>query len=341
MWWLLYLAAADGWYFDMSSTINATTVGVGGIVATADNSGILVLQTASTDAVTISAAQGVTLAGTLGVTGITTVAAGSAALPSIISTTGTADTGVFFPAADTIAFSTAGTERMRIASTGAVSVVGTFTTGNSAPAVTSYTSGSGTYTVPTGAKYLIVELVGGGGGGSGSGNLGGPYGGDGTVGGSTTFSTSTGLGGQPGSAAGGGSVSGAGGGYTVGGTSGVGISGGRGWGPTLLLSSSTNGCAGGSTPFGCAGGLGSSTTANTFTGTVNTGGGGIGGLADTNQYQGTGGGGGGYVKAVYASPSATYSYAVGAGGAGGAKATGCRYGETGSAGLIVITAYYD
>jgi len=130
----------------MSSTINATTVGVGGIVATADNSGILVLQTASTTALTISAAQGVTLAGTLGVTGattlsttlgvtgattlsstlavtgITTVAAGTAALPSIISTTGTADTGEFFPAADTIAWSTAGTERMRIGSTGLVGI---------------------------------------------------------------------------------------------------------------------------------------------------------------------------------------------------------------------------
>jgi len=118
----------------MSSTINATTVGVGGVVTTADNSGILVLQTASTDAVTISAAQGVTLAGTLGVTGattlsstlavtgITTIAAGTALLPSIISTTGTADTGMWFPAADTVAWSTAGTERMRIISTGNVGI---------------------------------------------------------------------------------------------------------------------------------------------------------------------------------------------------------------------------
>jgi hypothetical protein len=114
--------AADGWYFDMSSTINATTVGVGGIVTTADNSGILILQTASTNAVTISAAQGITLAGTLGVTGITTVAAGSAAAPSIVSTTGTSDTGEFFPAADTIAWSTAGTERMRIDSSGNVGI---------------------------------------------------------------------------------------------------------------------------------------------------------------------------------------------------------------------------
>lgn len=63
-----------------------------------------------------------TLSSTLAVTGITTVAAGTAALPSIISTTGTSDTGQWFPAADTVAWSTAGTERMRIGSTGIVGI---------------------------------------------------------------------------------------------------------------------------------------------------------------------------------------------------------------------------
>jgi len=55
---------------------------------------------------------------TLSATGITTVAAGSAALPAIVSTTGTADTGLWFPAADTVAASTAGTERLRLDSSG-------------------------------------------------------------------------------------------------------------------------------------------------------------------------------------------------------------------------------
>ena len=50
--------------------------------------------------------------------GILTVPAGAVSAPSIISTTGTSDTGQWFPAADTIAWSTAGSERMRINSAG-------------------------------------------------------------------------------------------------------------------------------------------------------------------------------------------------------------------------------
>jgi hypothetical protein len=65
-----------------------------------------------------------TFSSTLAVTGITTVAAGSAALPAIVSTTGTADTGLWFPAADTVAASTAGTERLRIDSGGNVGIGG-------------------------------------------------------------------------------------------------------------------------------------------------------------------------------------------------------------------------
>ena len=54
---------------------------------------------------------------TLGVTGVATFAAGTAALPAI-TTTGDTNTGIFFPAADTIAFAEGGAEAMRIDSSG-------------------------------------------------------------------------------------------------------------------------------------------------------------------------------------------------------------------------------
>jgi hypothetical protein len=56
---------------------------------------------------------------TLSATGVTTVQAGSAGTPAI-TTSGDTNTGIFFPAADTIAFSEGGTESMRIDSSGNV-----------------------------------------------------------------------------------------------------------------------------------------------------------------------------------------------------------------------------
>ena len=58
---------------------------------------------------------------TLSATGVTTVQAGTAALPAI-TTTGDTNTGIFFPAADTIAFSEGGAEAMRIDSSGNVGI---------------------------------------------------------------------------------------------------------------------------------------------------------------------------------------------------------------------------
>jgi hypothetical protein len=63
----------------------------------------------------------VTLQSALSVTGVTTVQAGTAAAPAI-TTIGDTNTGIFFPAADTIAFSEGGTEAMRIDSSGNVGV---------------------------------------------------------------------------------------------------------------------------------------------------------------------------------------------------------------------------
>jgi hypothetical protein len=58
---------------------------------------------------------------TLSATGVTTVQAGTAALPAI-TTSGDTDTGIFFPAANTIAFTKNGAESMRINSSGNVGI---------------------------------------------------------------------------------------------------------------------------------------------------------------------------------------------------------------------------
>jgi hypothetical protein len=55
----------------------------------------------------------------------------------------------------------------------------------------------------------------------------------------------------------------------------------------------------------------------------------------------SGGGGGGYAEKMISSPSATYSYSVGAGGAGGTGGgTGGGIGGAGNAGVIIVTAYF-
>jgi hypothetical protein len=100
----------------MSTIINATTTN--GVVIQPDNSGSLVLQTNSgTTALTIDTAQRAAFV------------AGTAALPAI-TTSGDTDTGIFFPAADTIAFTEGGTEAMRIDAGGRLLVNRTTTLGS-------------------------------------------------------------------------------------------------------------------------------------------------------------------------------------------------------------------
>ena len=58
-----------------------------------------------------------TVGTTLGVTGVSTFAAGTALLPAL-TTTGDTNTGIYYPSADTFAVTTGGTERFRVDSTG-------------------------------------------------------------------------------------------------------------------------------------------------------------------------------------------------------------------------------
>ncbi len=62
-----------------------------------------------------------TVGTTLGVTGVSTFAAGTALLPAL-TTTGDTNTGIYYPAADTFAVTTAGTERYRVDASGNVGI---------------------------------------------------------------------------------------------------------------------------------------------------------------------------------------------------------------------------
>jgi hypothetical protein len=94
----------------MASTIAAGTTSGTAIAIAGDTSGVLQLQTnGTTAAVTIDTNQRAAFV------------AGTALLPAI-TTTGDTNTGIFFPAADTIAFSEGGAEAMRINSSGQVGI---------------------------------------------------------------------------------------------------------------------------------------------------------------------------------------------------------------------------
>ena len=106
---------------DAAASNARTTLGLG-TIATQDASSVAITG-GTINGATVGATTAATGAFTsLSATGITTVSSGTALLPSIVSTTGTADTGLWFPAADTLAASTAGVERVRISSTGNVGI---------------------------------------------------------------------------------------------------------------------------------------------------------------------------------------------------------------------------
>jgi hypothetical protein len=115
-----FLASANN-LSDVASTSSArTNLGLGTIAT----------QAASSVAITGGAIDGTTIGATtastgrfstLEATGVTTVQAGSVSAPAI-TTTGDTNTGIFFPAADTIAFTEGGTEAMRIDSAANVGI---------------------------------------------------------------------------------------------------------------------------------------------------------------------------------------------------------------------------
>ena len=81
-----------------------------------------ILQAGGTATLASAAITGAATVGTtLGVTGVSTFAAGTALLPAL-TTTGDTNTGIYYPAADTFAVTTGGAERYRVDSSGNVGV---------------------------------------------------------------------------------------------------------------------------------------------------------------------------------------------------------------------------
>lgn len=203
---------------------------------------------------------------------------------------------------------------------------------------------SGTYTTPTGVKWLRVRMVGGGGGGGGCSNTSNNAG-TGSTGGNTTFGSSflTASGGV-GGGAGGSPSGGAGGSASLASPAiGVAITGSGGQGGGISAQAATIGAAGmgGNTPFGGAapGPVYTAGAGNAAVAGSGSGGSGAGGPAPG--VAGGGGGAGGYVDVIIPSPDATYSYSVGAGGAGGSAGTSGFAGGAGGHGCIVIEEHYQ
>lgn len=192
-----------------------------------------------------------------------------------------------------------------------------------------FSSGSGTWTVPTGVTTIKVILVGGGGGGCNNGN-------NGSSGGSTTFTyasvtyTAGGGGGGTNARA---NAPGPAGGTAIGGD--INIDGGRG---AAALSTTYPGGCGANSLFGF-GGVGANNTAPGIAGTAGTGygAGGGGGVSNSPTFPtGHAGGGSGatVIKWLNVTPNTTASYSVGA--AGAPASTSNNLGGAGAGGVVII-----
>lgn len=220
---------------------------------------------------------------------------------------------------------------------------GTCQTTAAAPTRQVFLSGSGTYTTPSGARQIKVRMVGGGGGG-GEGNSTGNAGSGGARTLFGTVATGVGIGGAAGT---GGTVAGGAGGVVGGASEANTISGVWASSTTFNIAGGDGGAGqngmtlaapGGGTVFGPGG---ASTGANNVGGAAkaNSGGGGAGAYSGGSTAGGGGGGGGQYVELTINSPSATYSYEVGAGGAGG-TGTAQTDGGAGGSGIIIVDEFY-
>ena len=183
----------------MTTTLNASTAGAGGFIATSDNSGVLALQTAGTTAITVDASQnvGIGTSSPQGKLDVSSSSAGVTAGDLVVDTTNkvvyvgrqsstsgdnaklvvrnrvgdaltiTGDTspdgtGLYRPTTSTLGFTTAGTERMRIDSSGAVFINATSAGSFSAGARLSVLGIDGEFAsvvrAPTTSTYNVISL---------------------------------------------------------------------------------------------------------------------------------------------------------------------------------------
>jgi hypothetical protein len=127
------------------ATLNSTT----GTIATLNSTtGTIATLNSTTGTITTLNSTTGTIP-TLVATTLITTGTGTAAAPAIVPT-GDTNTGIFFPAADTIAFSEGGTEGMRIDASGNVGI------GTTSPATKLHVSGAGT----TSGSYTNGDAVG-------------------------------------------------------------------------------------------------------------------------------------------------------------------------------------
>lgn len=252
----------------------------------------------------------------------------------------------------TVVYKIAGGTTLVCSATGAPTSSGTLTlasgTGDSSITFSS-AANYGTYQLPSNPLplYLIIKAIGGGGAG---GNGGGESpGGTGGTGANTTFGTAI-------TCNGGGGGDGAGDVGPSGGTTSISTSssviqiqsfaGGSGTSGSWVGSSGPvkfNGGIGASTPFGGQGygGGGGTSAYNGGDAVANTGAGGGGGGSSSSQPGGAGGAAGGYAEVLLMSPSSTYQFTVGAGGASNSGGSGSSYGGNGGSGQITVYEYYQ
>ena len=193
------------------------------------------------------------------------------------------------------------------------------------------TSGTA-YTTPTNARQLKILMVGGGGGGGGASSGAGAGG----TGGTTSFNSITAVGGTGGNLAS----------NSVWPAGGAGGAGGTGTAFRIAGNPGTGGNPsginpigqGGSTMFGGAGKQGGQSNSPAPVAAIANSGSGGSSTGD-GSYAGGGGGAGEYVEFIISSPSASYTYAIGAGGAAGASTGGCPGGAGGS-GIIIVDETY-